>query len=110
MLRGRADSVLGAIRDSELPDDSAVVDPSELQLPRQDVYVVLDPSGHLLGQSANMPAQLRQDLSMPREQSYFETASGEAKYRAVRREGVRVIDRDDAGGIRRPVIIIYASP
>lgn len=110
MLRGRADSVLGAIRDSETPNDDATVDPSELQLPKQDIFLVLDPSGRVLGQSPGLSKQSQQSLSQARIDPYFQFRVGEARYRAVRRQGVRVIDRDDHGGIRRPVLIIYAAP
>ena len=110
LLRGRADSVLGAIHDSEQPDDTATVDPSELQLPRQDIYLVLDPSGRVLGQSSGLIEPLRQALSAPHDQQFFRFRSGNTPYQAVRLQGVRVIDRDDNGGIRRPVLIIYASP
>lgn len=109
MLRGRADSVLGAIRDAEDPADTAVVDPTELHVPKQDVYVVLDPVGRLLGESAGLDSATRQNLSTPRQQ-YFQFRNGDAAYRGTRLEGVRVIDREDNGGIRRPVVIFYAAP
>ena len=38
MLRGRADSLLGAVQDAEDPEDNVAVDPTELVLPKQDVY------------------------------------------------------------------------
>ena len=55
MLRGRADSLLGAVQDAEDPDDNVVVDPTELVLPEQDVYAVLNPAGRVLGQSPVAP-------------------------------------------------------
>src|SRR6185437_9961269 len=45
MLRGRADSLLGAIHDAEDSADNIYLDPSELVLPRQDMYEVLTPAG-----------------------------------------------------------------
>ena len=110
MLRGRADSVLGAIRDAEDPGDNAVVDPSELQVPDQDIYVVVDPSGRVLGQSPGLTEQLAKALRERATEPYFPFRSGGSRYRGVRLNGVRVIDRDDHGGIRRPVLILYASP
>jgi signal transduction histidine kinase len=110
MLRGRADSVLGAIRDAEDPDDNAVLDPNELQLPKHDLYEVLDPSGRVLGGSPGLNSATHQALSMPPKDDYFGFRSGDARYRGIRLHGLRVIDRDDNGGIRRPVLIIYAAP
>ena len=110
MLRGRADSVLGAIRDAEDAGDNAVLDPNELQVPKQDVYVVLDRSGRVLGESLGLDSAVHQTLSMPRSEEYFGFNSGQGRYRGIRLQGVRVVDRDDNGGIRRPVVIVYAAP
>jgi signal transduction histidine kinase len=110
MLRGRADSVLGAIRDAEDPGDNAVLDPNELQVPKQDVYVVLDPSGRILGESPGLEPAAHQALTRPPKDDYFGFRRGDAQYRAIQLHGVRVVDRDDNGGIRRPVLILYAAP
>ncbi|HEX3569360.1 MAG TPA: HAMP domain-containing sensor histidine kinase [Acidobacteriaceae bacterium] len=110
MLRGRADSVLGAVRDADDPADNVTVDPAELQLPKQDLYVVLDPTGRVLGKSSAVNAQIQQMLSQPQTEKYFAFRIGDAKYRAIRLQGMRFIDREDNGGIRRPVLIVYAAP
>jgi signal transduction histidine kinase len=110
MLRGRADSVLGAIRDAEDPSDAAVVDPTELQIPKQDIYIVLDASGRNLGESPGLSSGLRQTLRQPGNETYFRFEIADVGYRAIRRQGVRVIDREDNGGVRRPVLIVYAAP
>jgi signal transduction histidine kinase len=87
MLRGRADSLLGAVQDAEDPEDNVAVDPAELVVPPQDGYEVLSPAGRFIFK-----------------------VNGEW-YRAVRFDGVRVIDRnEDKGGLRRPVTVIYAAP
>jgi len=110
MLRGRADSLLGAVQDAEDPEDNVTVDPTELTVPRQDAYAVLSPSGRLLGHSPASSAAVLAALGSPRETGYFNFRVGEAHYRAIRMDGVRVIDRDDKGGVRRPVTVLYASP
>jgi signal transduction histidine kinase len=110
MLRGRADSLLGAIQDVEDPDDNVAVDPTELVLPRQDVYRVINPSGRVLGQSADASADVLAGLATPHKTGYFSfTVDGE-HYRAIRFDGMRVIDRVETGGIRRPVTVLYAAP
>jgi signal transduction histidine kinase len=110
MLRGRADSLLGAIQDVEDPDDNVAVDPTELVLPKQDVYRVLNPSGRVLGQSPNSSADVLAGLAAPHKNGYFSFQANGASYRAIRFDGMRVIDRVETGGIRRPVTVLYAAP
>jgi signal transduction histidine kinase len=108
VLRGRADSVLGAVRDAEDPEDNAIVDPTELVLPKHDLYEVVSPSGRVLGQSPG-PALLAALGSAPTA-DYFDFRVNAERYRGYRLNGMRVIDRDDNGGIRRPVTVFYAAP
>ena len=111
MLRGRADSLLGAIHDAEDSRDNVYLDPSELVLPRQDVYEVLTPTGKLLGYSAHASPAALASLDAPRQPGYFDLRISGERYRAIRFEGVRVIDRDEVpGGLRRPVTVFYAAP
>jgi signal transduction histidine kinase len=110
MLRGRADSVLGAVQDVEDPEDNVAVDPTELALPNQDAYEVLSPSGRVLGRSPASSPDLLAALGASTKPGYFNFKIKEAYYRAFRLDGVRVIDRDDNGGVRRPVTVLYAAP
>src|SRR5579875_1973792 len=52
MLRGRADSLLGAVQDAENAADTVTVDLHALDLRRGDLWQVIDQSGHVLAQSA----------------------------------------------------------
>ena len=111
MLRGRADSLLGAIHDAEDPGDNIYLDPSELVLPRQDVYEVLTPDGRLLSYSPHASSDALAALNAMPEPGYFELRLGRQRYRGIRFEGMRVIDRDEVpGGLRRPVAVLYAAP
>jgi signal transduction histidine kinase len=110
MLRGRADSLLGAVQDAEDPEDNVTVDPTELVLPAQDAYMVLSPSGRVLGHSPASSAGLLTALSSSRAPGYFNFRVGRERYRAVRFDGIRVIDRDDKGGLRLTVTVLYAAP
>ncbi len=108
MLQGRSDSLLGAIQDAEDPADNVTIDPTELRLPGSDVYAVYNLGGRLLGASKDAPAEL-----IERRQKGFSTrASGLGAYRVLERNGMRVIDRAETGGVglRRPVTIVYAAP
>ena len=55
---------------------------------------------------------MRSQLSTRSHQpGYFDFRIGRERYRAIRFEGVRVIDRDEVpGGLRRPVTVLYAAP
>lgn len=110
MLRGRADSLLGAVQDAEDPEDNVIVDPAELILPRQDVYEVLSPSGRVVGRTPGASPSLLAALSTPHALGYFSFEVGGERYRALRSNGVRVIDREENGGLRRPVTVLYAAP
>jgi signal transduction histidine kinase len=109
-LRGRVDSLLGAVQDAEDPEDNVVVDPTELVIPKHDVYEVVSPSGRMLGESPAISADLLAALNSAKKAGYFSFRINDERYRAIRVEGVRVIDRDDKGGLRRPVTAFYASP
>ncbi len=105
-LRGRADSLLGAIQDAEDPNDNVLVDPTELDVPKADVYAVYTQDGRLLGSSLAAPAVL-----IARDQEGISTRRvGDKPYRVLQRKGIRVIDRAESGGVglRRPVTILYA--
>ena len=110
MLRGRADSLLGAVQDVEDPDDNVAVDPTELVLPKQDIYRVINPAGRVLGETPGATQDVLAGLAAPHNAGYFTFKANGEYYDAIRFEGMRVIDRVETGGIRRPVIVLYASP
>jgi len=110
MLRGRTDSLMGAVQDAEDPDDNVTVDPTELALPKQDVYEVLSPSGRVLGHSPASSSELLMALASSGKPGYFNFEVKEEHYRALRFNGLRIIDREENGGIRRPVTVLYAAP
>lgn len=110
MLQGRADALLGAVQDAEDPDDNLIVDPTELSLPREDVYLVLMENGHLSGHSAGSPPDALRKLAERKQDGVFEFEANGRSFRALRTPGMRVVDREKHGGIRRPVTILYAAP
>jgi signal transduction histidine kinase len=111
MLRGRADSVLGAVQDAEDLNDNVTVDQAELVLPREDTYEVSSTaSGRVIGSSPSSSPDLLDALSFRRGDGYFSFKVGGERYRGLRLPGVRVIDREEHGGLRRPVTIVYAAP
>ena len=108
MLRGRADSLLGAVQDAEDANDNVTLDPKALDLPQNDMYEVHDQGGRVVGSSANWKSDVEQKL-MDREKAHNFRLNGK-RYRGFALHGVRQIDQDDKSpGIARPVVIFYAS-
>ena len=110
MLRGRADSLLGAVQDADDADANVTVDRNELDLPAEDIYVVLSPAGRLLGQSNSAETKALDELTSAHRDGYFNVELNGVQYRALRSQGVRIIDRLENGGTRRPVTLIYGAP
>ena len=110
ILRGRADSLLGAVQDTDDPEANVTVDQTELLLPAEDLYEVFSPTNRLLGRSPNLSAEAMQQLPSLGPSGYFDIEANGIHYRALRAEGVRVIDRVENGGVRRPVVLVYAVP
>lgn len=116
MLRGRADSVLGAVQDAEDPDDNVRLYPVDLHLPPDDIYEVYDASGRLLGRSQNWQGTTAQELTQnnsrdPSGDSHMRMAVDGRRYRALIMHGSRVVDPGHAdGGVLRKVTILYGAP
>jgi len=77
----------------------------------------LSPAGRILGQSPAPAADLISASGSSGASGYFNLKVNGRHYRAIRFEGVRVIDREqnatdhkEEGGIRRAVIVLYAAP
>ena len=110
MLRGRADSLLGAVQDAEDTQDNVMLDGTEVNLPAEDIYQVEDATGRVLGRSPNWAGPVAAVLSTRNGKSFRVSVSG-THYRAVKIEGLRIVDPGDkGGGIPRRVIIFYGSP
>src|SRR6185437_5865006 len=83
MLQGRADSLLGAVRDS---------------------------SGRLLGRSSNWQGPEAQEISGSRDVIYQARVQG-VHYRVLALHGLRVVDPNDkGGGVPRHILVVYGSP
>ncbi len=120
MLRGRADSVLGAVQDAEDAGDNVILDQADLHLPGEDIYEVYDGRGRLLGRSpmwpsgtevngvaASTPAQL---ASLP-DNSYSRLRLNHQHYRLLLHRGTRIVDPDEPGGGKlRKVTVLYGAP
>jgi signal transduction histidine kinase len=107
-LRGRADSVLGAVQDAEDPEDNVMLYGAEGLAPKRDIYIVRDDRGRVIG-SQGWPGG-EQELTSTNMREFRNLTVGGIRYRVIRRPGLRVVDPGDAkGGVARHVIILYGS-
>ncbi|HZZ37618.1 MAG TPA: HAMP domain-containing sensor histidine kinase [Acidobacteriaceae bacterium] len=108
MVRGRADSLLGAVHDAENAADDVTITPTALDLPAGDAWMARDAGGRVLAHSANWSTAAEKTLSVSSRPRYVRI--GGRMFRGVSLHGVRQIDADDTSpGIARPVVIDYAS-
>ena len=108
MLRGSADSLIGAVQDAEDPEDHITVNPEEFRIRRGDLYAVYTLDRQLIGASENSAKIL-----LPQPQNGFRNLQLNGhRYRVYQREAVRIIDRYETGGvgIRRQFTVVYAIP
>jgi signal transduction histidine kinase len=109
MLRGRADSVLGAVQDAEDAQDNVMLDLADLHVPPEDVYEVWDGRGHMLGRSQNWPGS--SGISVPLRDGFSRLDVNGWNYRLLRLHGSRIVDPGlPNGGKLRPVTILYGAP
>jgi signal transduction histidine kinase len=110
MLRGRADSLLGAVQDAEDPGDNVMLDGTEVSLPATDIYEVVDANKRLLGRSRNWSGSNEAEASL-KDESFFKLRLNGKKYRVLKIGGLRMVDPGDkGGGIPRHVTVMYGSP
>ena len=105
-LQGRSDSLIGAVQDSEDPEDRVKIDPEEFSPPGSDVYAVYSADNRLVGSSSAAPSAV---IAQGRDGIRTVNAGGHY-YRVLQRPALRIIDREENSGIglRRPVTVIYA--
>jgi signal transduction histidine kinase len=109
MLRGRADSVLGAVQDAEDVEDNVMLDLADLHVPPDDVYEVWDGRGRMLGRSPNWPGS--SGIAVPQADGMFPLELNGRHYRLLRLHGSRIVDPGEPGGGKlRPVTILYGAP
>lgn len=109
MLRGRADSVLGAVQDAEDLGDNVMLDFADLHVPPEDVFEVWDGRGHLLGRSSNWNGSA--GTPVPRQNGISLIDLHERDYRLLFMRGTRIVDPGEPGGGHlRFVTILYGAP
>jgi signal transduction histidine kinase len=109
LLHGRADSILGAIGETDDKTDNVMLETSVLHTLPDEIYEVYDSGGHLLGRTPNWQGLGFILPKSPRGDQINLQVNGHG-YRALRIEGTRLIDPDDNGGKLRTVVIFYGAP
>ena len=113
MLRGRADSLLGAVQDAEDSQDNVMLDGTEINLPHEDIYEVWDESGRVLGHSSRWEVPFGTGPFATSAKQFERIRVKGERYRTIRIDGVRVVDPGDkGGGVRhvRPEAPVATSP
>ena len=107
MLRGRADSLLGAVQDAEDTEDNVMLDGTQTSLPANDIFEVWDERDRMLARSPNWDGL---DSSKQVTKDFQLLIGNGRRYRAIRLDGVRIVDPgDEGGGKARHVTILYGS-
>jgi signal transduction histidine kinase len=105
MLRGRADTLLGAVQDADDAADNVVLDMTGLKLPSADLYRVEDEKGRVLGESTKSGWE----SALPAKGGFVTTTIDGKSYRFIRIAGTRVVDPGENGGVSHQVSIIYGA-
>lgn len=106
-LQGRADSLLGAVQDSEDAADNLKLDPRALDLGHHDLWMVQGEGRRVIARSSNWEAA---DMAAFQGRHPHTFRIHGAYYRGMVMHGIRVVDAGDASnGIKRPVTIYYAA-
>jgi signal transduction histidine kinase len=107
MLRGRADTLFGAVQDAGGPADEVALDGTQRILPKEDIYEVRESDGRLLGRSSNLPSDVATLLEEDKQEIGKVKLLGQ-HYRVLRETAVRIVDPNHAdGGTPRRVLLLY---
>lgn len=108
MVRGSADSLIGAVQDAEDPEDRVTVNANEFRPRRGDLYAAYSPDRQRIGLSEDSAK-----LLVPQTMDGFSNLRFNGHdYRVYQRQALRIIDRYETGGagLQRPFTVIYAIP
>jgi len=106
VLRGRADTIMGAVEDADDANLGVMLDTRDLDMPRRDVYAVREEGAKQLGQSRNWHSEA--DIWNGKE-GYFSQQINGHEYRGLRLHGARAVD-PMAGNVSHSLTVTYASP
>jgi signal transduction histidine kinase len=104
MLRGRADSLLGAINNTTISGDPITLDAAEIAAQGGDLYEVVSSGGSVIAASSNITPALTAQLDRSPQQDYFDFDWNSIQFRAFRLQ-----HRVAANSQTATVTVIYAA-
>jgi signal transduction histidine kinase len=110
MVHGRADSVMGAIQDSEDAADTLIMSRQDLHFPPEDVWEALDGDGRVLGRSDNWDDSVLEAGRRGRD-GFLRFELNHRGYAVFQLRGTRFVDPDAPGGGKlHRVVVYYGAP
>ena len=110
MVHGRADSVMGAVQDSEDAADTLIISRQDLHFPTQDVWEALDGDGRVLGRSDNWDNSVIETGKKGRD-GFLRSELNHRGYAVFELRGTRLVDPDaKGGGTLHNVVVYYGAP
>jgi signal transduction histidine kinase len=108
MLRGRVDSLLGAVHGAD-PYGNLFLDASELAPSAEDIYVAESASG-IVGSSQQVPPDALAAVRSSPSSGFFNFKWEGKDYRGFHTEAMRSMDRESPGIAAQPIALLYAVP
>jgi signal transduction histidine kinase len=109
MLRGRTDSLLGAVHGANDLSGNLFLNSKELLAPAEDIYVAAT-AGGIVGRSPEVPQNVLAAVRSSSSPGYFNFEWKGIEYRAYHVEALRTMDEVKTGGQALPIALLYASP
>jgi signal transduction histidine kinase len=109
LLHGRAESLLGAVQDSEDPQDDVILDLSDVRLPSEDVWQVTDEGVGLLGRSANWNGPAADPEARWRD-GLLRLRLNDHHYAVLALHGTRAVDPGTPHARVHQITVYYGSP
>ena len=105
-LSAHADTLFGAVGDSDDPEDNVMLDLNSVDIPAGALFDVQTANGRVLGRSPQWPAQaMEMQLPASEKDGIHHVLLNGKGYRFVVLHAVRVVDPGEkGGGIKRPVV------
>lgn len=109
MIHGRADSVMGAVQDSEDAADTLIMSRQDLHFPPQDLWEALDSDGRVLGRSDNWDNSAV--TGKKGRDGFLRSELNRRGYAVFQLRGTRLVDPDaKSGGTLHNVVVYYGAP
>jgi signal transduction histidine kinase len=109
MLRGRTDSLLGALHGANDLSGNLSLNSKDLSAPAEDIYVAASTSG-IVGRSPEVPQNVLAEIRSSSSPGYFNFEWKGKEYRAFHVEALRTVNEGNSGGQALPIALLYASP